>query len=119
MTKHKTLISFIGSRGSGKTTIANELIKNLESCGYHTLRQHSGLAGGITFKSVYNAIVLWRYFDWEVMKKIGFCGRSRRVFPSLYRIYLPLALSKDISELKRGTDVLIYDSNLRGIIYKL
>ena len=61
--------------------------------------------------------MLWRYFDLEIIKKIGFCGRTRRTIPSLYRIYLPLAFSKDLTDLNLHGDVLIYDSNfLRGMI---
>ena len=53
-------------------------------------------------------------------EKIGFCGRSRRLLPSLYRIYLPLAFAKDVSNLKHNSDVLIYDSNfLRGMMQSL
>lgn len=120
MKRPKIFISFIGSRGSGKTTVANALAENLEDLGFRTMRQHRGLVGGITFKNIYNALTLWRYFDWEVMKKIGFCGRSNRLLPSLYRIYLPLAFIKDVSKLNQTTDVLIYDSNfLRGMMQGL
>lgn len=120
MKQHSIFISFIGSRGSGKTTVANLLAKDLKCLGYRTQRQHRGLARGRSIKSIYNAIALWRYFDWEVMKKIGFCGRSRRLLPSLYQIYLPLAFAKDVSKLKRNSDILIYDSNfLRGMIQAL
>lgn len=117
MNKTKTFVSFIGSRGSGKTTIASKLAENLESLGFCTLRQHRGLNEGMTLKGFYNAIVLWRYFDIEIMKKIGFCGRSRRLIPSLYRLYLPLAFNKDVLQLRNAKDVLIYDSNfLRGMM---
>ena len=120
MKRPKVFISFIGSRGSGKTTVANELAKNLEDLGFRTTRQHRGLVGGITFNNIYNALTLWKYFDWEVMKKIGFFGRSNRLLPSLYRIYLPLAFMKDVSKLNQKSDVLIYDSNiLRGMMQGL
>lgn len=120
MKQHSIFVSFIGSRGSGKTTVANLLAKDLKCLGYRTQRQHRGLARGLSIKGIYNAIALWRYFDWEVMKKIGFCGRSRRLLPSLYQIYLPLAFAKDVSKLKRNSDILIYDSNfLRGMMQAL
>lgn len=117
MEKNKICVSFIGSRGSGKTTVADELAKSLCNLGKGVLRQHKGLSGGFNIRTLWNAIMLWRYFDWEVTRKIGFCGRPPRIIPSLYRLYLPLAFSKDLSDLERNGDVLIYDSNfLRGMM---
>ena len=117
MKKSNTFVTFIGSRGSGKTTVADELAKNLSDLGSNVVRQHQGLSDGISIKGIANAIMLWRYFDLEIIKKIGFCGRAPRKLPSLYRLYLPLALSKDLTDLQSHGDVLIYDSNfLRGMI---
>lgn len=117
MKKNKVFVSFIGSRGSGKTTIADALTKNLSKSQTKVLRQHQGLSSGISIKGLWNAITLWRYFDPEIVKKIGFCGRPARKLPSLYRLYLPLAFSKDLFDLGRKGDVLIYDSNfLRGML---
>ena len=117
MKKSNTFVTFIGSRGSGKTTVADELAKNLSNLGSNVLRQHQGLSDGISFRGISKAIMLWRYFDLEIIKKIGFCGRARRTIPSLYRLYLPLAFSKDLTDLNLHGDVLIYDSNfLRGMI---
>ena len=43
-----------------------------------------------------------------------------RKIPSLYRLYLPLAFSKDLTDLQSHGDILIYDSNfLRGMIQAL
>ena len=111
MKKSKTFVSFIGSRGSGKTTIADELAKSLSDLGSNVVRQHQGLSDGVSIKGIAKAIMLWRYFDLEIIKKIGFCGRAPRKIPSLYRLYLPLALSKDLAYLQCYKDVLIYDSN--------
>lgn len=117
MKKSNTFVTFIGSRGSGKTTVADELAKNLSNLGSNVLRQHQGLSDGISFRGISKAIMLWRYFDLEIIKKIGFCGRARRTIPSLYRLYLPLAFSKDLTDLNLHGDILIYDSNfLRGMI---
>jgi len=117
MTNNKIFISFIGSRGSGKTTVADELAKSLCKLEKRVLRQHQGLSGGLSIRGLWNAITLWSYFDREIVSKIGFCGRPARRTPSLYRLYLPLAFSKDIFELGRRGDVLIYDSNfMRGMM---
>ena len=117
MKKSNTFVAFMGSRGSGKTTVADELAKNLSDFGLNVVRQHQGLSDGISFKGIAKAIMLWRYFDLEIIKKIGFCGRASRKIPSLYRLYLPLAFSKDLKDLQLFGDVLIYDSNfLRGMI---
>ena len=43
MKKSNTFVTFIGSRGSGKTTVADELAKNLSDLGrvlFHALRGH-------------------------------------------------------------------------------
>ena len=42
MKKSNTFVTFIGSRGSGKTTVADELAKNLSNLGSNVLRQHPG-----------------------------------------------------------------------------
>lgn len=117
MKKSNTFVTFIGSRGSGKTTVADKLAKNLSDLGLNVVRQHQGLSDGLSFKGLAKAIMLWRYFDLEIIQKIGFCGREPRKIPSLYRLYLPLAFSKDLTDLQSNGDVLIYDSNfLRGVI---
>ncbi len=53
--------------------------------------------------------------------RFGFCGRKKRILPSLYRFYLPLAFAHDLHELSVGrADFLVYDSNiLRGLISAL
>ena len=117
MKKSNAFVTFMGSRGSGKTTVADELARNLSDLGSNVVRQHQGLSDGISIKGIAKAILLWRYFDLEIIKKIGFCGRAPRKIPSLYRLYLPLAFSKDLKDVQSHGDVLIYDSNfLRGMI---
>lgn len=115
--KNGTLISFVGSRGSGKTTIAQLVCAELEQCGYTCLRQHQGLARRPFFKNLTKALYLWRFFDLETMRALGFYGRTPRRKPSLYRLYLPLAFAHDLHKLARKDgDVLVYDSNVfRGL----
>lgn len=116
--KETTFISFIGSRGSGKTTVADATYDLLEQRGYTVQRQHVGLVRRPLGRALYNAIMLWRFFDFTVMKYFGFYGRTRRTLPSIYRLYLPLALMHDLHQVvTHRADVLIYDSNiLRGIM---
>lgn len=116
--KSGILIAFMGTRGSGKTTIANTLATKLNADGYFCARQHQGLSRRPFWQRVYTALTLWRYFDWELMQMFGFVGRPPRRWPSIYRLYMPLALAHDLRALRTGeTDVLIYDSNiLRGLM---
>lgn len=118
METHKTFISFIGGRGSGKTTIAQFVCTELEQAGHSCIRQHQGLVRRPLLPALFNAIYLWRFFDIELIKAFGFCGRARRSLPSLYRLYLPLAFAHDLYKLEHGqSDVLVYDSNiLRGMV---
>lgn len=118
MKNNKTLICFLGSRGSGKTTIANLLDEYLHRKRISCARQHPGFKRYPVFPSLMTAIYLWKFFDFKIMKYFGFVGRTKKGRPSLYRIYLPLALNHDLKKLsKSNTDCLIYDSNiLRGII---
>lgn len=119
--KNGVLVSFIGSRGSGKTTIANVVDNELRDLEYTCARQHVGLSRRPLWKGILTAISLWRFFNYEIMRYLGFYGRSRRWVPSLYRLYLPLAFMHDINLLKtERADVLIYDSNVfRGLIASL
>ncbi|MEX0917676.1 MAG: hypothetical protein WDZ93_00815 [Candidatus Paceibacterota bacterium] len=112
------LVSFIGDRGSGKTTIATRMCDELDQRGLTCLRQHAGLTRRPFFSSLWTAIYLWRFFDIELVRALGFQGRTRRWWPSLYRFYLPLAFAHDIHQLATGhADVLVYDSNvLRGLM---
>lgn len=112
------LISFLGSRGSGKTTVADAVDKKFQAEGLTVLRQHEGLKRKPLLKSIFNAIYLWRFLDFEMMRSFGFLGREKRVLPSTYRLYLPLAIARDIHQVKKEkADILIYDSNiLRALI---
>lgn len=118
MKNKSTLISFLGSRGSGKTTIANIVYENLNRDGQVCIRQHPGFKKHPLLPGLATAISLWRFFDFRMMKSFGFVGRRKRKMPSMYRIYLPLAFSHDLHQLKkRRANFLIYDSNvLRGLI---
>lgn len=113
-----TLICFLGSRGSGKTTIANILAESFKNQGKTCARQHPGFRKHPILPSLITATYLWRFLDFKMMKYFGFIGRSKKGRPSLYRLYLPLALNHDLIKFSKGkTDFLIYDSNiLRGII---
>lgn len=112
------MILFIGSRGSGKTTIANEVVAQLGDAGYTTIRQFPGLTRRPLTKAVWTAVSLWRYFDSTYFTTLGFKGRSPRIIPSLYRLYLPLAFKRDIGYIKNNrADILVYDSNvLRALV---
>lgn len=116
--KNGIFISFLGSRGSGKTTIADFVYNRLEKRGLSCLRQHPGFKRRPFLQGIITAVSLWRFFDLETIIFFGFRGRKRRWWPSLYRLYLPLAFAHDLHYLaNRNKDVLIYDSNiLRGII---
>lgn len=115
---NKILISFVGNRGSGKTTIADFLCKQLDDSGHICLRQHRGLNRRPFLRGLLTAMYLWRFFDIQMIIYFGFRGRKKRIWPSLYRFYLPLAFAHDLHQLVNGhNDVLVYDSNiLRGLI---
>lgn len=108
----------MGSRGSGKTTIANLAFSNLERRGYTCIRQYPGLTRRPFLKSLVTAIYLWRFFDFELFISLGFRGRVQSRWPSLYRLYMPLAFAHDLHCLASShTDILVYDSNvLRGLM---
>ena len=116
-----TFISFIGSRGSGKSTVAQDVCAELQQTGKTHTRQHVGLSRKPLWRGVGTAIYLWRFFDFNLFRFLGFTGRKRRLFPTLYQLYLPLAFACDLHEITSGkSEVLVYDSNiLRGLMAAL
>jgi len=111
--KHGTLIAFVGSRGSGKTTIANAVYTKLSKSGLRCVRQHRGLKRDPLWRGILMAISLWRFFNFKLFVMLGFVGRKGSLLPSLYRVYMPLAFSSDLHQLaNKSADVLIYDSNI-------
>lgn len=117
MINKKLLISFVGSRGSGKTTVADEVANLItEQRDSKCVRQHKGLSKKPLIKGLLRALYLLRFFDYEMFKYFGLYGRKKNGFlPTAYQIFFPLALMSDLRRIAKS-EVLLYDSNiLRGL----
>lgn len=112
------MILFIGNRGSGKTTIAQEVHRGLTHHGYRCAQQFPGLQRRPLGRALWHALSFWQFFNPTLFWMLGFRGRSFRWFPSMYRLYMPLAVARDMRAIETGeADILLYDSNiLRALI---
>lgn len=113
-------VAFMGSGGSGKTTIARALYRKLDKEGVRYIHHVSWLpkaTKNIFIKSWW-ALRFWGYFELNTFKTyLGYAWRHRKRWPHLkdlaYMVYIAPVFVYNLKQVSKGkTDILVYDTDI-------
>jgi thymidylate kinase len=107
-------VGFAGVGGSGKSTIASAVAKQLSARGYRVAYYSPFFkpGAGILYKIGWS-LYLWRWFDRELVRFFVVETTSRTWTKKIWwRVYMALMLSYYLDRVQNKYDVLIYDEDM-------